>query len=436
MNAIHTILFAIFVTTLSCNQPGMLVKNSDVDPYMEARINVEKSRENALENMLFWQNRLTLDTGSYVNMMQLGYAYMQQFGVTGEVDFLWRADSLFNRSNQITQGKEDGILFTLAQTAITTHRFSLAWDYIEAISNIDHDPLTYNLVRFDAAMELGYTADANQCLQRLQQKDGFDYLIRKAKLKDHLGDLPSAITLMEKALDKARQTKSNNQTEWALTNLADMYGHNGDIKKAYDGYKQVLDMDPANQYALRGLGWIAFSHDKNTKTAHKIFTYLNSLTAMPDHVLTLGEIARYDGDEEKAIAHFNAFAQKASSPQFGNMYHKYLIAQYTNNLNQPGIALQLATKELKNRYTPETVNWMAWASFSAGKYEQAIKLLMDPINNQNHEPDALLQTAQMLKAKGQNKRALAILEELQESHFELGPNTAKRVNELMKMEEN
>ena len=62
--------------------------------------------------------------------------------------------------------------------------------------------------------------------------------------------------------------------------------------------------------------------------------------------------------------------------------------------------------------------------------------MMDPINNQNHEPDALLQTAQMLRANGDSDKALAILYELQESQFELGPNKAKRVDEWVRVQEN
>ena len=60
---------------------------------------------------------------------------------------------------------------------------------------------------------------------------------------------------------------------------------------------------------------------------------------MPAYLLTLGEIARYDGNEEQAMQYFNAFVQKAIAPQFGNMHHKYLIEQFIHNLNQPASAL-------------------------------------------------------------------------------------------------
>lgn len=436
MKAKITILASFILVIAGCRQQERLVKTNDIEPFLgETKQSVQKIKASA-ENYLFWKNRLATDSGSYVNMMQLGYACMQQFSLLGKVEYLWRADSLFNRSNQITGGKEDGILLTLAQTAITSHRFSLAWQYVEAAEKISHDPLKYTLVRFDAAMESGFLKEADKCLQQIQEKDDFDYLIRKAKLTDHLGDLPTAIMFMEKALTKARLYKNNGQTEWALTNLSDLYGHHGEIKKAYDGYRQVLQMDPASHYALRGLGWLAFSHDKNTETAGRIFSFLNSITDMPDHLLILGEIAEYEGNKDKALTYYNMFSQKASGPAFGNMYIKYLISIYTNKLNHPEKALALAAGEIKNRYTSETINWLAWANFKNGNTQQAKYFLKQPLNQQNHEPDALWQTAKMLQAMGEKDRALTLLNELEENSFELGPNVAKQVHLLARKEKN
>ncbi len=430
MKAVYTILSALSVFFIGCKQSGPMVQENDFKHYLRPAVHAQQSKKVATENLLFWQNRLSCDTGSYIYMMQTGYAYLQVFENSGEIEMLWKADSLFNRSNQITNGKVDHILFTLVQTAITTHRFGLAWEYIKAIECIDHDAFTYNLLKFDAALEIGLPAEARKCLDRMQQKDGFDYLIRLAKLMDYSGDLPMAIDLMEQALAKANKAHHAAQIEWALSNLSDMYGHNGNIKQAYEGYKKVLRMNENNLHALRGLGWIAFSHDKNAETAARIFKYLNHSTALPDYLLTLGEIARFEGDEDKAKFYFNTFVRKASMPQYGNMYHKYLISQYTNTFNQPALALHLATKEIKNRYTPLTVNLLAWANFKAGNTKEATALLLHPLNRQNHEPEASFQTAQMLRAIGQSEQAIILLGELKDARFELGPNTAKLVDKL------
>lgn len=419
-----------------CNQQDVLVKATDVEPFLKQTTETRNKKKASADNYSFWQNRLSVDTGSYINMMQLGYACLEQFSKLGKVEYLWRADSLFNRSNQITLGREDGILLALAQTAITTHRFSLAWDYVEAIEKIDHDPLGYCLVRFDAAMELGYLSEADKCLQQLQKKDDFDYLIRMAKLKDHLGDLPAAIAFMEKALNKAREYRNKGQTEWALTNLSDMYGHNGEVKKAFNGYKEVLQNNPSNHYALRGLGWLAFSHDKNSKLAERVFGFLNGITEMPDHLLLLGEIAEYEGKKQKALNYYKTFSEKASMPGYGNMYTKYLISIYTNQLGQPDKALDLAAREIKNRYTSETINWLAWANFKKGNQREAKYFLNQPLNQLNHEPDALLQTAKMLLAMGEKTRAVSLLNELEENSFELGPNVAKQVHLLANNDKN
>ena len=55
-------------------------------------------------------------------------------------------------------------------------------------------------------MELGNYAEANKNLTLLSNINDFDYLIRVAKWNDHLGDLKTTLTMMEKAKTKASTT--------------------------------------------------------------------------------------------------------------------------------------------------------------------------------------------------------------------------------------
>ena len=50
---------------------------------------------------------------------------------------------------------------------------------------------------------------------------------------------------------------------WTFSNLGDLNGHAGNIKTSYDYYLKTLAVDPNNSYALKGIAWIAFSHEKN-----------------------------------------------------------------------------------------------------------------------------------------------------------------------------
>ena len=62
-------------------------------------------------------------------------------------------------------------------------------------------------------MELGNYAEAKKNLSKFYNTEDFDYLIRMAKWNDHIGDLPTAIKLMEKATSKAELNENGNKVE-------------------------------------------------------------------------------------------------------------------------------------------------------------------------------------------------------------------------------
>jgi hypothetical protein len=43
----------------------------------------------------------------------------------------------------------------------------------------------------------------------------------------------------------------------------------GRIQESYDSYLKTLAIDPNYSYALKGIAWIVFSHERNTKEAKK-----------------------------------------------------------------------------------------------------------------------------------------------------------------------
>jgi tetratricopeptide (TPR) repeat protein len=111
----------------------------------------------------------------------------------------------------------------------------------------------------------------------------------KQKLKDHEGDLESAITSMERAYHRIEGNKE--QAQWTLSNLADMYGHAGKVEEAYENYLKALQINANDDYALKGIAWIALSYDHNSIEAKRIINILASRKRMPEAHLLLAEIA-------------------------------------------------------------------------------------------------------------------------------------------------
>jgi len=378
----------------------------------------------------FWQKRLDKDTGSYVNMLELARYQFSLFKLTGSIGALRNGDSLLKGSSARLNDADPEILFSLSQNSITQHQFRQAAYYNEAAAKQDGDLYIIRLLQFDTWMELGQYGDAYKSLESLKDKSTFDYLIRKAKWEDHKGNLEGAIELMEQAFEKVKDKKMNLYC-WALSNLADMYGHAGRIKESYNAYLAVLQKDPANLYCLKGIAWIAFAYDNNSAAARRILHYILSQADIPEIKLILAEISESENKPEESRQWINEFLTAVTKPGYGDMYNKYLIDIWAGEKQDQQKALLLAKKELSNRFTPETCDWLAWAHYQMGNYQEALKMSEAYVYKHTAVPDALMHTAFIYAANGKQQEAKEMLEECLESSFELGPVASKQIREKL-----
>ena len=94
---------------------------------------------------------------------------------------------------------------------------------------------------------------------------------------------------------KAEEANDKALKIWSYTNLADFYGHNGQIEESYNLYLKSLALDNNNAYAKKGIAWIVFSHDKNPKEALRILDIISDEHFSPDYFLLKAEIAELKG---------------------------------------------------------------------------------------------------------------------------------------------
>lgn len=424
-------LFFLLIFIFSACSTKKIVNSKDYDVFLLDTTRTEKKLKRIEAEMEFWHKRLAKDTGNFVDMLQLAAIHINRFNVSGNVNDLHVADSFYVLSLQKIKNSDPQIYFSVSQNAITQHRFRDAWHSLLMADSIGVNPYLLRVVKFDAAMEIGLYAKASSFIEEIQDKNNFDYLIRKAKLEDHHGRLENAIVLMEKALKDAESKGKSSLAAWAKTNLADMYGHAGRIHDAYKNYIEVLQSDSNNLYALKGIAWIAYSHDHDTKEAKRIINYILSQTKMPELYLLLAEIEEWEGNEVEKKKNIDKFLSEAEKPGYGNMYNKYLITIYTEELNDINKAMNIAEKEVSDRPTPETYSWLSWVYFKKGDKQKAYELVKNFVLGRNFEPEAQLHSAYILKSKGETDKAKKLLKECLESSFELGPVIASQIKEQL-----
>ncbi|AEV98402.1 hypothetical protein A4D02_22380 [Niastella koreensis] len=422
------IIGAIFIT--SCRQQAV-TDPKDYAVYLQERPN--NRLQNINTELDFWKSKLFHAPGDIIAESKIAGLLTKRFGYSGDIHEIYQADSLYRVVNYLNHLNSSGTFRSLATNCITQHRFLQAQTYIDSALALGDDKFQTVLMEFDVAMELGNRYRARKALNSLVDKTSFEYLIREAKYKDHVeGDLDAAIALMEKAYEKIKDNPSPALLLWTKTNLGDFYGHANRYKESYRCYLDVLAKDPHYYHALKGIAWLAFSHDKDVNNARKIVAYLQQRHPVPDYELLLSQMADWEQDSIAYKQHMNNFISTTHNELYGGMYNKYLFHIEADELNNAPQCLQIAQQEVAHRPTPEAFSWLAWAYCKNGDVQQAIKTARLYVANKCFEPDALFYLGKIYRAAGQKQTARKYLKAAQRSAYELGPVVSQQITESLK----
>lgn len=418
--------------SFSCNyKPASIVKEKDYQPLLKNH-SVNKELQQIETDITFWGSRLLKNKTDFSAQSKLASLYNKRFQYSGQIEDIIKSDSFYLTANKIQKQFSSGIYKALAANCITKHQFKEADLLLDTAAKMGDDLYATRLQQFDAALELGQYKRAETILNSIQYKNSFDYFFRMSKLQDHKGNFKESISFMESAFNKAMESKNEHLIQWVTTNLADMYGHHNRIQEAYDLYMSVLQKNPNYYHAWKGLAWIAFSHDHNTKAAKEILNWLQVNHPVPDYHLMLAEIATFENDLVSKNKYTQLFIDEVTKPVYGNMYNKYLFALLTDEKNDFDGALHIARTEIFNRPTPLSYEFLAWALFKSGDLNEASKIAKSRVMEKTFEPDALYRMGILLKNCGEKKLAKKYLTDALESSFELGPVLTAEIKQELK----
>jgi Tfp pilus assembly protein PilF len=420
------------VLLLGCNGQGdkdvtFATNPEDYTSFLEA--DPIKSYAAALEEKEFWSKRLGSDSTGVGDLGPLAGAYSKLFETSGAIQHLKDAEQVYKKAITVAAIKiQDGYKRALAKNYITQHRFKDAITLLEeSYAGISNKHAT-ELLLFDCYLEVGAYSKALQLLKKIENINQFDYLIRISKWSDHQGDLSAAIGYMEKALTIANSRKNLALQIWTNTNIADYYGHQGDIKASYNHYLKTLALQPDHAYAKKGLAWILYSKEHNITQASVLIDHLLKNHNLPDYYLLKAEMASYQGDSVLSEEYMQQFFTLANKPLYGDMYNTHKIRALVKT--DPYKALQLAQKEVDNRSTPQSYQLLALAQLASNQKQEALATITNFVVGKTSEPMALLYSAQVYKANGMLDKVTALKTALLPASYELGPEIYKQVTAL------
>ena len=424
------ILLLTTLLFLSCNKQSseQITNQEDYNKYLEIKEN--KSKEFAQSEINFWQKKYNAAPNQISYLSLLASNYSKLFENTGKIEYLYKVEELLVKSNETYKYSVVGTIRSLARNYISQHRFKEALVLANKALAIGEGNKETQKLLFDVNMELGNYTEAEKNLEQFYDAHDFDYLIRISKWNDHLGDIETTIALMEKAREVAENNNNKALKIWAFSNLGDLNGHAGNIKKSYDYYLKTLAIEPNNSYALKGIAWIAFSHEKNTDEAKRIIDILSKTHNTPDFYLLKAQIAEYEKDSSSKLQNLTSYFKMLTDNNYGAMYNKYNTLIYAEDKNTASDALKIAEIEISNRPTPDSYDLLAWSYYNLGDTKKALAIEQKYVVGKSFEPKLNYHLATIYKANQMNSKIEPIKQELLKSTFELGPNLEQKIKQL------
>lgn len=424
-NLYLVVLLALF---FDCKENKQTVSDAkDYDVFLTAE---NKKLSEAKEEQHFWANKLEKTPNQYPYLAKIASAESQLFDATGNIENLVNAENYLLQLNQKTNQNKSGYLRALSRNYISQHRFKESLVLLEKAEILAEDLESTQKMLFDVHMELGNYKIAKSYLEKVVDLNSFDYLIRTAKWNDHIGNLDAAIKYMEKAMAKAESSNLPGLKQWSYTNIADFYGHDGQIEKSYTYFLKALELDPNNAYAKKGIAWIVYSHERNPEEALRILNTITTEYQAPDYFLLKAEIAEFLNNETSKEDYIADYKKAVQKPLYGQMYNAYNAKLFAEDNKMVDSSIIIANREIENRATPQSYDLLAWSLFNKGEFIKALDIVNKFVLDKTYEPEALYHIAEIYKANGMTKELQPLKEELLAATYELGPLMEMKINQL------
>jgi len=420
------LLFTILLVSGCKEEQTKITKTSDYEIYLTNPENT--SLKKIEDDYNFWKKKYNNSPNQYPYLAKLASAESNLFAATGNIDYLKKAEQNLLKVNKITNYNNAGFLRSLARNYISQHKFKDALEIVKKAEINGENLKGTQKMLFDVHMELGNYTEAKEYLTKVKDLSDFGYLIRLSKWSDYKGNLASAIKYLERAQTIAESSQLDEIKQWTYTNLADFYGHDGQIENSYNNYLKALQLNPDNAYAKKGIAWIVYAHENNPEEAKRILEKIEKQHQSPDYYLFKAELAEFEGDTLQKDKYLKIYLDSVNNPKYGDMYNVYTSKLLADSNNEK--ALELAKIEVQNRPTPMSYDLLAWSYFNTGKKQKALGIIDTFVANKTFEPEAQYHMAKIYKANGQFDKVTALKEELLNSSYELGPVTSKQVSQL------
>ena len=349
------------------------------------------------------------------NYVEISQAYLQESRISGRHhDYFPIVDRIIAETLKRSPDNFEANVLRSGMM-MTKHDFLTAKETIEkAISKNPFNSGAYGVL-CDANVELGNYDEAVVAVDKMMSaRPDLRSYARASYLRELHGDRNGAIEAMKLAADAGATGQENR--EWALFNLGNIFLNNGKLDTAEFIYKGILEERPNYAYAMSGLAMVNAAK-KNFPAAVEFLVKASQV--LPEHIfieqladlyLDMGQKEGAQQMEKKAIEAFMLHEKDG-----WNIDREYAAFCLNHDINIPESKTR-AEKQFKSR--PKNIDVLdtyAWALYKSGSANDAIApieeaMIMKALNPILHYHAGMIYTKTGNKLKAISELSLAMNE--------------------------
>ena len=343
------------------------------------------STTRALESEIaFYQERIRRDPAGGLDRAALGRTYLKMARATGDLSWYLLAEGAAQRSLRSLPFHNDAALLVLARVAEARHEFKTALRLVEQAGE-SADGLS---ILVSANLAMGRVDDATQAAEALVKlSPGLTSLALRGLVRMAQGQDGEAIEDFTRSI-ASEEPGETGGSAWARTLLGRLHAKRGRLALARSLYDEALRILPQYPLALLNLAELdarAGRYDTVERLYAQVVTISEASPNVYDHAVLRGlaQIEELRGDTAAAVALWNrAETRLRRDAADGSFGHRRELARLLLERRRAGDlpeALALMELETRTRRDPETLDILAWALSSSGRWADARQTIRDAL---------------------------------------------------------
>lgn len=360
------------------------------------------SRADLEQTIAAFDARLARDGATTALAPRLADALLRQARITSNPGLAVRAEGVLRQALDADPSDYESTRM-LATTLLSQHRFREAIETAERASRMSpRDAWNFGVIG-DARLELGEYDAAFAAFDRMMQmRPSSAAYGRVSYARELQGDLAGARRLMQMAADATGPDDPEAQA-WCYSQIADLHFQEGRLDDAAREYGRANHTFPGHPFAQAGLARVDAARGRFADALERYRTMMRERPT-PETAARIGEI-------EQRLGRADAAAQSFALAEQGWRYdtpEPTLLARLLASRGRGHDALAVATRAAATRRDIATLDALAWASFAAGRLDEAARASAEALRTGTRDRAILYHAAAIAAARGDRPRARAL----------------------------